>query len=246
MMDHMMGSEQTQDAGDGAGRDRDGGIIAIFDFDKTLVAIDTGSAFIAAILRRSVTRTAAAVLALPIAGPLFLARGTRLMGISIFLWIATVGESRDKFDRLCTEFGSTFHAESPGGRIFGLVLERLRAHVRAGHRVVVLSGSFCSLVELIIKRLVEGRVEVIGSSVRAFGWGLIAHRHCVGEAKVRMALDHGVPDRQWDVGYSDSAADIHVLRRCKRRILVNPSEKTMAAYRRALGPELEIVRCNSN
>jgi phosphatidylglycerophosphatase C len=246
MMDRMIGSEQIQVTAPVVTASADVGIIAIFDFDKTLVSIDTGSALISAIIRRSVTRTVAAVLAMPFAGPLFLARGTRLMGISIFLWIATVGDSRDKFDRLCTEFGSTFHAENPGGRTFGLVLEELREHVRARHRVVVLSGSFCPLVDLIIKRLVEGRVEVIGSSVRAFAWGLIAHRHCVGEAKVKMALDHGLPDRQWDVGYSDSAADIHVLRRCKRRILVNPSEKAIAAYRRALGAEFEIVRCNSN
>ncbi len=222
------------------------GPVAIFDFDKTLVSIDTGSAFIAALIRRSATRTAAALLAVPIAGPLFIARGTRLMGISIFLWIATVGDSRANFDRSCAEFSSTFHAQNPGGRTLAVVLEELREHVRAGHRVVVLSGSLCPLVELIIERLVEGPVEVIASSVRPFGWGLIAHRHCVGEAKVKMALDHGVPDRQWDVGYSDSAADIHVLRRCKRRILINPSEKAIAAYRRALGAEFEIVRCNSN
>jgi phosphoserine phosphatase len=245
-MGRMIGSEQLQGTAALVPASADGGIIAVFDFDKTLVSIDTGSAFISAIIRRSVARTAAAMLAMPIAGPLFLVRGTRLMSISIFLWIATVGHSRDDFDRLCTEFGSTFHAESPGGRTFGLVLNELREHVRAGHRVVVLSGSFRPLVELIIKRLVEGQVEVIGSSLRAFGWGLIADRHCVGEAKVTMALDHGLPDRAWDVGFSDSAADIHVLRRCKRRILVNPSEKTIAAYRKALGSEFEIMRCNSN
>jgi phosphatidylglycerophosphatase C len=241
MMDSIAGSEQvTMPVGVGS---CDGEFIAIFDFDKTLVSIDTGSAFISTIIRRSVMRTVAAALAVPIAGPLLLARGTRLMGISIFLWIATVGDSRHNFDRLCNEFGSTFHAENSGGRTFGAVLKALQEHVRAGHRVVVLSGSFCQLVEFIIKRLVDGRVEVIGSSVRAFGRGLIAEHHCVGEAKVRMALDRGVPDRQWDVGYSDSTADIYVLQRCKRRILVNPSEKTIAAYRRAFGAEFEIVRC---
>lgn len=246
MSDSVTGSEQTQVTAPVRPASFDDEFIAVFDFDRTLVSIDTGSALISAIIRRSVTRTAAAALAVPIAAPLFLARATRLMGISIFLWIATVGDSRDNFDRLCTDFGSTFHPENPGGRTFGLVLEELREHVRAGHRVVVLSGSFRPLVEFIINRLVDGRVQVIGSTVRAFGRGLIAHRHCVGEAKVEIALDHGVPDRQWDVGYSDSAADIHVLRRCKRRILVNPSQRTIAAYRRALGAELEIVRCNAS
>jgi phosphatidylglycerophosphatase C len=244
MMDGMTESEQTQVRTPAATTASDGEFIAIFDFDKTLVSIDTGSAFIWAILRRSMRRTVAAALAMPIVGPLFLARRTRLTGVSIILWIATVGDSGDDFDRLCAEFGSTFHTENPGGRTFGSVLGELREHVRAGHRAVVISGSFRPLVELIIKRLVDGRVEVIGSSVRAFGRGLIAHHHCVGETKVKMALHHGLPDRQWDVGYSDSAADIHVLRRCKRRILINPSEKTIAAYRRAFGGEFEIVRCN--
>jgi phosphatidylglycerophosphatase C len=245
-MDSVIGNERTEVAALVGAASSDGEFIAIFDFDKTLVSIDTGSALVTALIRRSLTRTAVAALAVPLAAPLFLARGTRLLGISIFLWIATVGDSRDDFERLCSEFGSTFHAKNPGGRTFGVVLEQLREHARAGHRVVVLSGSFRSLVELIVKRLIDGRVEVIGSSVRAFGRGLIPDQHCVGKAKVKMALDHGVPNRQWDVGYSDSAADIHVLRRCKRRILVNPSEKTIAAYRRALGTEFEIVRCTEN
>jgi phosphatidylglycerophosphatase C len=244
-VDSVTRSEQTPVRAPVGAASSDDEFIAIFDFDKTVVSMDTGSALISALIRRSLPRTAAAALAMPIAGALFLARRTRSIGISILLWIATVGDSRDDFDRLCTDFGSTFHAENPCGRTFGLVLEALREHARAGHRVVVLSGSFRPLVELIIKRLVDGRVQVIGSTVRAFGRGLIAHQHCVGEAKVKMALDHGVPDRQWNVGYSDSAADIHVLRRCKRRILVNPSRKTIAAYRRALGAEFEIVRCNA-
>lgn len=190
MMDSVKRSEQTHVTAPVRTASSDGEFIAIFDFDKTLVSIDTASALISAIILRSATRTAAAALAVLIAGPLFLARGTRLMGISIFLWIATVGDSRDNFDRLCTDFGSTFHAENPAGRTFGLVPEQLQEHVRAGHRVVVLSGSFRLLVELIIKRLVDGRVQVIGSTVRAFGRGLIAHHHCVGEAKVKTALDH--------------------------------------------------------
>ena len=221
-------------------------VIVIFDFDKTLVSFDTGSAFIRGLIQRSVARTALAALLAPIAGSLLLLPIplTRLIGLSLFLWVATVGRGPGGFLQLQREFGEAFGENRTRGRVIAAMLEALREHVRAGHRVVVISGCFDAIVELILERLVDGRIEVIGSRVRQFARGMIGEQHCIGAAKVRRALELGLPDRPWDVGYSDSALDLHVLRRCTRRVLVNPSARTLAACRRALGDGFEVRRCD--
>ena len=221
-------------------------VIVIFDFDKTLVTFDTGTAFIQGLIQRSAARTALAAVLAPIAGPLLLLPIpiTRLIGLSLFLWAATVGRGPDGFRELQREFGEAFGENRTRGRVIEVMVEALRQHVRAGHRVVVISGCFDSIVELILRRLVDGPIEVIGSRVRHFARGMIGEQHCIGAAKVRRALEMGLPDRPWDVGYSDSALDLHVLRRCKRRVLVNPSARTLAACRRALGDGFEVRRCD--
>lgn len=106
-------------------------VIAIFDFDETLVSIDTGSAFIHWMIRRSKLRTALAALALPLAGPLLFVPKARLLGISVFLWIGTVGHGRSGFDELCDEFGRAFGEAHGSGRALALVVEALREHDRA-------------------------------------------------------------------------------------------------------------------
>lgn len=97
-------------------------------------------------IRRSKLRTALAALALPLAGPLLFVPKARLIGISVFLWIGTVGHGRSGFDELCDEFGRAFGEAHGSGRAFGLVVEALREHDRAGHRVVVISASLDALV----------------------------------------------------------------------------------------------------
>jgi phosphatidylglycerophosphatase C len=218
--------------------------IAVFDFDHTLISVDSGTVFVSDLILRSKARTALAALAAPVAFPLLAPPRTRILGISIFLWIGTFGIGRSHFEALCSEFADAFPTRSPRGCIFGKTVEALRAHVRDGHRVIVVSGSLELLVRLMMKRLFDEDVEVIGSSVRTFFGGLVGRRHCIGKTKVEMLLEAGLPDEQWGFGYTDSALDIPLLRRCRRRFLVNPSERTIAAYRRALPDGFDVIRCS--
>jgi len=216
--------------------------IAVFDFDKTLISVDSGTVFVTELILQSKIRTALAALAAPLAAPLLGPPRTRILGISIFLWIGTFGGGPERFEESCRKFAEAFPNRKREWRVLGKTVEALRTHVREGHRVIVVSGSLASLVKLMMKRLFDEDVEVIGSSVKAFCGGLIGQKHCIGRAKVEMMLAAGVPDREWGFGYSDSALDIPLLRRCKRRFLVNPSARTIAAYRKALGDGFEVLR----
>lgn len=101
--------------------------VVIFDFDETLVSIDTGSSLISWMIRRNKLQTAFAALALPPAGPLFLVPKTRLIGISVFLWIGTAGYRRTGFDKSCGEFGDAFGEARGNGRALALVVDALES-----------------------------------------------------------------------------------------------------------------------
>jgi phosphatidylglycerophosphatase C len=204
--------------------------------------VDSGTAFVTELILRSKIRTALAALAAPLALPLLAPPRTRILGISIFLWIGTIWDGPERFEESCRQFAEAFPRRKREWHVLGKTVEALRMHVREGHRVIVVSGSLASLVKLMMKRLFDEEVEVIGSSVTAFCGGLIGQKHCIGRAKIEMMLAAGVPDGQWGFGYSDSALDIPLLRRCKRRFLVNPSARTIAAYRKALGDGFEVLR----
>src|SRR5690606_8365656 len=79
--------------------------LVVFDFDNTLVRGDSGGALVAWLIKRSPWRIALALLASPVLGPMIAMLPTRRVGISGFVWIATVGlRGRRDFDVLIDEY----------------------------------------------------------------------------------------------------------------------------------------------
>src|SRR5690606_24565574 len=68
--------------------------VVVFDFDHTLYDGDSGSHLFAWLIRRSPWRSALALLAAPLLGPMIAFLPTRRRGISGFVWIGTVGMPR--------------------------------------------------------------------------------------------------------------------------------------------------------
>jgi phosphatidylglycerophosphatase C len=218
-------------------------VIAIFDFDKTIVSKDTGSRFVFDLIKRNWLRTAAATLAVPVAAPLFLLSRTRHLGISAFLWIGTFGISDAAFHDACSQFARDFFGSKIGGATYCKSLDAVKMHIEKGHRVVVVSGSFAKLVQLIMRSLVGADVEIVASTSRPLLGGLVGHRHCVGSRKLEMTLAAGIPDRQWDYGYTDSASDIPIMRRCRKRYVINPDARTLARYRQEFRNDFDVLSC---
>lgn len=229
-------------AGKEALGNRQGRACAVFDFDKTIVSKDTGAAFIASIIHRSWLREALAALATPFAFALMARRATRKWGISVYLWIGTCGCSDDDLRAMCAKFAEAFFDPPIGGRAFAGALDALREQDAAGRQLVVMSGSFDWIVRDILSRIAPGQYTIVASTHRRFMWGFIVDKHCVGQNKIQMARSAKVPDGPWDVGYSDSAWDVPMLRNCRTRYVVNPSNRTLERFKSAFGADFNVVR----
>jgi phosphatidylglycerophosphatase C len=229
-------------AGKEALGNRQGRACAVFDFDKTIVSKDTGAAFIASIIHRSWLRVALAGLATPLAFALIARRTTRKWGISVYLWIGTCGLSEDELRAMYARFAEAFFDAPIGGRAFAAALDAIREQDAAGRQLVVMSGSFDWLVRDILSRIAPGQYTIVASTHRRFMWGFVVDELCVGQQKVQMALSAKVPNGPWDAGYSDSAWDIPMLRNCRTRYVVNPSNRTQDRFKSAFGADFNVVR----
>src|SRR5690606_22516609 len=124
--------------------------LVVFDFDHTLYDGDSGSHLFAWLIRRSWWRTALALLAAPVFGPMVAFLPTRRYGISGFVWIGTVGMPGpptldDAIDRYVAGHEAQIRA-----RLLPVALDVLHRHREAGDRVVVATGAPPELARAIL------------------------------------------------------------------------------------------------
>lgn len=213
--------------------------LVVFDFDHTLYHGDSGSHLFAWMLRRNPLRLAVALLATPLLGPLVACLPTRRYGISGYVWIASFGmRHRREFNRVIDRY-VLGHEAQIRARLLPTALAVFRRHRAAGDRVVVATGAPPELARAILGFVAEQDVPVIGSEVGpAFG-AVVARRHCHSEEKMRMLRERGYGHIA--VAYSDSTADLPLLRAAAAPVVVNPKRGREAAFRRALPPGTPIL-----
>src|SRR5690606_35888680 len=168
----------------------------VFDFDHTLYDGDSGSHLFAWLIRRSWWRTALALLAAPVFGPMVAFLPTRRYGISGFVWIGTVGMPGpptldDAIDRYVAGHEAQIRA-----RLLPVALDVLHRHREAGDRVVVATGAPPELARAILAFVAHEAVPVTGTLVGPRLGAIVAVRHCHAEEKMRMLreLGHGAID----------------------------------------------------
>jgi phosphatidylglycerophosphatase C len=213
--------------------------VVLFDLDHTLIRCDSFSGFLRAALLRHPLRAAAAISTLPLVGGLYLVPRLRVPAVSVLIWIATVGLDQAALDELMEGHVAAVFGAEPSLTCRAAVAA-LNAHVEAGARVVVVTGAAAALAERVCRRIGAQPSHVIGSTLQPLLGGWVAHRHCYGPRKVRMAHEHGLGPR-WDCVYTDSASDLPILVRSERRVLVNPRPQDRARVHAALGATFEIV-----
>ena len=209
----------------------------VFDLDHTLIRFDSFAWFSQYMLWRW-WRTLLGLVVSPVVAALWISRRTRLYAVSILVWCGTVGrDERELFERMdyfvkaCFEYSSDYVCR-------GAVAE-VQRHQREGARVVVATGSVVPLAERICRHIgIEG-VEVVGSTLRRWSYGWVAHRHCFGRRKVSMLRAHGI--EQWDAVYTDSASDLPLLTHSVRRYVVNPTPANHKKISERLGADFELV-----
>lgn len=211
---------------------REGAQTVVFDFDHTLYDGDSGSHLFAWLIRRSLWRSALALLAAPVLGPMIGFLSTRRYGISGFVWIGTVGLHRRRtVDVLIDQYVAS-DREGIRARLLPHALEVLHRHREAGDRVVVATGAPPELARAILAFVAHETVPVIGTAIGPRFGAVVATRHCHAEEKMRMLREYGLDGI--DIAYSDSTADLPLLRAAAAPVVVNPKRGAIERFRREL------------
>ena len=200
--------------------------VVLFDFDGVLGRGDSGGRFLRERILGSRWRTALALLVTPVALPLFAMRRTLTHGARIYAWIARIGDSHETFDAHVHDYARR-NAADPRRAIADGMAELVRMR-EAGARVVIVTGSLEPIVRALLERHGIDGVEIVASRRQP------VRRHCYGEAKLPALAEAGIVP-PWDVAYSDSLADLPMLRGARRPVLVNMDEGMSRSAAAALG-----------
>ena len=211
----------------------------VFDFDHTLYDGDSGSHLFAWLIRRSWWRTALALLAAPVFGPMVAFLPTRRHGISGFVWIGTVGMSGPRtLDAAIDRYVATHEAQIRG-RLLRVALDVLHRHREAGDRVVIATGAPPELARAILAFVAHEAVPVVGTEVGPRLGAIVAVRHCHAEEKMRMLRERGYAEIA--IAYSDSSADLPLLLAARAPVVVNPKPSRVAYFRQVLPPGTPVL-----
>jgi phosphatidylglycerophosphatase C len=168
--------------------------------------------------------------------PLLVSKRFLPLGARVFRRIAFLGlggpELRDRLE----SFGRALAADPRKAK--PRAVAALRAHLAAGDRVIVATGSEEKLVRAVLAGLGLADVELIASQIELEPVVRI-RRHCYGAAKCVALADAG--HARWDVAYSDSLADLPLLRAADRPVLVDAKSEMVAEATRLLGRAPEVV-----
>jgi len=206
--------------------------VVVFDFDHTLYDGDSGSHLFAWLIKRSWLRIVVALLFTPLLGPLVAMLPTRRRGISGYVWIATFGLHRRRdLDALIDRYVAA-NREDMRARLLPVALEVFAAHRAAGDRVVVATGAPPELARQILSFVAHQDVPVIGTLVGPRFGAVAARRHCHHEEKMRMLREQGYGDIA--IAYSDSTADLPLLKAARRPVVVNPKAAKVDLFRQLL------------
>jgi len=214
--------------------------LVVFDFDHTLYDGDSGGHLFTWLVRRSRWRTLLALLIAPVFAPMIAFLPTRRRGIGAFVWAGTVGFHRRRdLDDLIDRY-VVLHDADIRSRLLPVAVEVLHRHREAGDRVVVATGAPPELARAIIAFVAHEDIPVVGTRVGPRLFGLMATRHCHHEMKMRMLREAGF-DGPVAVAYSDSSADLPLLKAAVRPVVVNPKAGNVELFRRELPPGTPIL-----
>ena len=212
---------------------RDDAPLVVFDFDHTLYDGDSGSHLFKWLIQRAWWRQLLAVIAAPVAGPMVAFLPTRRAGISVFVWIGTVGLHRRRdMDALIDDYVAT-HVDAIKARLLPIALEVFRAHREAGDIVVVATGAPPELARAILAFVAHQDVPVVGTLVGPRFGAVAAIRHCHHRMKMTMLRDAGYT-QPVAIAYTDSSADLPLLLEAVSPVVVNPKAGSVAMFRKTL------------
>lgn len=203
--------------------------VVLFDFDGVLIHGDAFSLFMRDRYQRSWLRKIAALFALPWMA--LVAPFSRRVAVRALVHVGLIGLNERRYTAAAEAFGAGLVRRPRQFCRDGL--QALRRHQAAGDRVIVVTGCERVLVGHILKDLGLGDVEILASQLRPGLLGMRVKLHNVGRRKTAQLSALGVGE--WHVAYSDSLADIPMLKPAAEAVLVNGTPKVCMKMERALG-----------
>jgi phosphatidylglycerophosphatase C len=214
--------------------------LVVFDFDHTLYDGDSGGDLFAWLVRRTWWRALLALLIAPVFAPMIAFLPTRRRGIGAFVWAGTVGFHRRRdLDDLIDRY-VLLHDTQLRERLLPIAVEALQRHREAGDRVVVATGAPPELARAILTFVAHEDVPVVGTAVGPRLFGVMATRHCHHQMKMTMLREAGF-DGPVAVAYSDSSADLPLLKAAQQPVVVNPKRNRVEMFRRVLPPGTPVL-----
>lgn len=215
--------------------DNESGIV-VYDMDGTLFRGDCGGAFIRQQIKSSIGRLLLSILIAPFAFPMLFIPSLRRLGVSAYLWIASVGLSEAAYKKTLDDFIAQYRI-----RPIEPVLAECLKDIAEGKKVVIATGAGYEMASAFIRHLgMENRVALVTSqSARLFG-GMISSIQANGETKLRELIKHGYPP-PYLRAYSDTASDLPILRAARKAFLVNYREKDRSFLFEKLGNKLQVI-----
>ena len=207
--------------------------LVVFDFDHTLYDGDSGSHLFKWLIECDWWRRLLALIIAPVAGPMVAWLPTRRSGISVFVWIGTIGLHRKRDLNAVIDDYVALHATSIRTRLLPVALEVLHQHRVAGDRVVVATGAPPELARAILAFVAHEDVPVVGTLVGPKFGAIGAIRHCHSHMKMTMLRDAGYT-QPVAIAYTDSSADLPLLQAAQKPVVVNPKASSVAMFQRVL------------
>jgi len=208
----------------------------VYDMDGTLFRGDCGAAFIKQRIHDNLWRLLLAVIIAPFAFPLMNIAPLRKIGVSAYLWVASVGANEIAYSKTLEDFIAQYRI-----RPIDKVLAQCRKDIAEGRKVIIATGAGAEMTTAFMRRLeLLDHVQLITSHSKRFFGGRIASVQCNGETKLQELIKHGHPPPYLRV-YSDSAMDLPILRSTNTAYLVNYREKDRQFLSRNLGARLHLI-----
>jgi phosphatidylglycerophosphatase C len=204
------------------------GRLVLFDFDGVIVAGDSFAAWLRRVGLEPPLRRLAGWLVAPVGLPLMAHPATMSLGARLFMHAAVHGADPGVLRASLEDWGRAL-ARRPG-KVIGDGLAALRAHLAAGDRVVVVSGTESTLLRAVLDELDVRGAAIVASEIDLDGRRARVRRHCFGSGKLAALASAGITP-PWDRAYSDSPNDLPLLRQAREAVCVNwrPAHRSRAA-----------------
>ena len=210
--------------------------IVVYDMDGTLFRGDCGGAFIKQRIKASIGRLVLSILVAPIAYPMLHIPSLRRLGVSVYLWIASVGMTESAYSIILEDFIAQYRIKP-----IEPVLSECKKDIAEGKRVVIATGAGHEMASAFIRHLgMENQVGLVTSQSTRFFGGMISAVQCNGEVKLSELIRNGYPP-PYQKAYSDTASDLPILQAASKAFLVNYREKDRQFLIRMLGEKLRVI-----